>query len=81
LVGEGIVVDVIVGGGMTMSTKDALALELSESVTVTVICSFVDTEGVPESTPAEESLRPVGSKETVLHVYGVLPPVAVRRAE
>ena len=57
------------------------AVAMFESVTVTVIGKVPDWVGVPESTPAELRLIPVGTVLEVEKLNEALPPVAVTDSE
>jgi hypothetical protein len=52
---------------------------VAESVTVTVKLKVPNAVGVPESTPAELIITPVGSAPDVIaHMYGAVPFEAFR---
>ena len=58
------------------------AVGVVESVTLTVKVEVPLPVGVPEKTPEELRLRPMGSAPELRdQVYGVVPPVAAREAE
>jgi hypothetical protein len=58
------------------------AVGVVESVTFTVKVEVPVPVGVPEMTPEELRLRPIGSApELTDQVYGVVPPVAPREVE
>ena len=70
----------MVGAAMTSvyATLVVPAVPVVLSVTVTVKLKVPSTVGVPESRPAPDKVRPVGSAPAVTeNVYGALPPLAV----
>jgi hypothetical protein len=79
------------GGGVTLaeltlatmlSTRLAVWSKVPELFTRQVKEKVPFAVGVPVITPVLESARPVGNlPDTILHVYGVVPPWAANRAE
>jgi hypothetical protein len=72
---------VIVRGGFIKSDRIAVVVwvGVAESDASTVIEVRPPTVGVPEIVPSELREMPVGSDPAViLHVYGVVPPIAFR---
>lgn len=67
---------------LTVMLSDLTAVELLASATCTVKFDVPAAVGVPLMTPAEERVRPAGSVPAdVVHVNGVVPPVAVSVCE
>jgi hypothetical protein len=67
------------GAAATIRLKELLdAVAPLLSVTTAVIAKVPDWVGVPESTPEELKVIPVGKVLEVAKVLGVDPPVAVR---
>ena len=63
--------------GWPIKTEQAwLEERLPESVTVSVKLNVLDTDGVPERTPAEVSVKPAGRVPPRLKVNGAVPPDA-----
>ena len=68
--------------GFTVRTNCFEAVTLAESVTVTVKVNAPLCVGVPLRTPAELKVTPAGNAPEVNdHVYGLVPPVAVKVCE
>ena len=58
------------------------AVGVVESVTFTVKLKEPDAVGVPETVPADDSVRPPGNAPALmLQLYGVVPPLAASFVE
>ena len=66
---------VTVGLAVTDQENDEVAVRPPASFAVTVTLVVPAADGVPETTPLLETVKPVGSPVAV-QVYGVVPPVA-----
>jgi len=80
-VGAGAVVgEMVSAGAFTVSVTGVVPLygpaPVLESVAFTVMLKLPAAVGVPLSTPALESVIPLGSVLTVVNVYGAVPPLA-----
>lgn len=67
--------------GLIVMLRPAVAVRELALVTCAVKLAEPVAEGVPEITPVLESVSPAGRlPETIDHIYGVVPPVAVNVA-
>jgi hypothetical protein len=75
---------VVIAGSAARTEKDKarVAAEPKASLTRTVAAKLPAVAGVPLIAPEEASDKPPGRlPDAILHVYGVLPPLAFRVAE